>query len=108
MKIAESRQGAWIVLTLSGRIDHAGAEELEPVLLPHMHGGAVALDFAGVDFISSSGFRVLMRAEREQHAHQGRLLFGNLRDSIRSVFDVAGLTRYFQIVPNLATSLRQP
>lgn len=108
MKIAESKHGPWVVLTLTGRIDHAGAEELEPVLLPYMHGGAVALDFAGVDFISSSGFRVLMRAEREQHAHNGRLLFGHLRPAVRSVFDVAGLSRYFQIVPNLAASLQQP
>lgn len=101
MKISESKNGGWTILALNGRIDHAGAEELEMVLLPHMHGRPVALDFSGVDFITSSGFRVLMRAEREQDARQGRLLLGNMRDSIRRVFDTAGLSQHFKIAHDL-------
>lgn len=101
MKIAESKQGSWTVLKLEGRIDHVGADELEPVLLPHMRGGAVALDFGGVEFVTSSGFRVLMRAEREQAAKGGRLVLGNMRDAVRSVFDIAGLSQHFKITHDL-------
>lgn len=101
MKISEIKVGSWTVLALTGRIDHAGAEELEMVLLPHMQGRPVALDFSGVDFITSSGFRVLMRAEREQDEKQGRLLLGNMRDSIRKVFDTAGLSQHFKIAHDL-------
>jgi anti-sigma B factor antagonist len=107
MKISESKQGTWTVLTLTGKIDHLGAEELEPVLLGHMSGGAVALDFAGVDFITSSGFRVLMRAERDQAAKRGRLVLGNLRDSVRNVFDVAGLSQYFKITHDLGAVTKE-
>lgn len=107
MKISESKQGTWTVLTLSGKIDHAGADELEPVLLPQMRGGAVALDFGGVDFISSSGFRVLMRAEREQDARKGRLVFGNMRDAVRQVFDVAGLSQHFKITHDLGAITKE-
>ena len=102
MKITESKIGTWTVLTLAGKIDHIGAEELETVLLPKMTGGAVALDFRAVDFITSSGFRVLMRAERDQEAKQGRLLLGNMRDAVRSIFDVAGLSQYFKITHDIA------
>lgn len=104
MKISESKNGAWTLLALSGKIDHSGADELERVLLPHLTGQPVALDFTGVDFITSSGFRVLMRAEREQDARKGRLLLGNLRDPVRQVFDTAGLSQYFKIV----TDVRSP
>ncbi len=102
MKISEAKQGAWTVLKLEGRIDHLGADELEPVLLGHMTGGSVAVDFGGVEFITSSGFRVLMRAEREQAAKKGRLVLGNLRDAVRHIFDVAGLSQHFKITHDLA------
>lgn len=102
MKISESKAGAWTVLTLTGKIDHTGADELERVLLPCADGRPLALDFSGVDFITSSGFRVLMRAEREQDAKHGRLLLGNMRDAIRRVFDTAGLSQHFKIAHDLA------
>jgi anti-anti-sigma factor len=105
MKVTQSKQGTWTVLTLHGKIDHAGAEELEVMLLPLMAGGAVALDFRGVDYITSSGFRVLMHAEREQNAKKGRLLLGNMSTPVRQVFDTAGLTQYFKIVADLFSAI---
>lgn len=107
MQISETKQGSWIVLKLNGRLDHAGADELDRVLLPQMRGGAVALDFRGIDFISSAGFRVLMHAEREQHARHGRLLIGHLRDPVRQVFDLAGLSQHFQITHDLTAVIAQ-
>lgn len=104
MKITEAKRGVWTVLKLEGRIDHNGADELERVLLPQMSGGAVALDFQAASYISSSGFRVLMRAEREQAAKKGRLLLGNMPVTLRQLFDVAGLSVCFKIVPDLATA----
>lgn len=106
MKVSHSKHGAWTVLALTGRLDHVGAEELEPVLLPLMRGGAVALDFGGVEFVSSSGFRVLMRAEREQAAHQGRLLLGNMATPVRYIFDSAGLSQHFKITHDLKSALQ--
>ena len=101
MKITEAKRGTWTVLKLEGRIDHNGADELERVLLPQMSGGAVALDFQGASYITSSGFRVLMRAEREQAAKKGRLLLGNMPVTLRQLFDVAGLSTCFKIIPDI-------
>jgi anti-sigma B factor antagonist len=101
MNITESKLGGWTVLTLTGKLDHTGADGLEFRLLPLMTGQPVALDFTGVDYITSSGFRVLMRAEREQDAKKGRLVVGNMRESIKHIFDTAGLSQYFKIVPDI-------
>jgi anti-anti-sigma factor len=108
MKVTQSKQGTWTVLGLSGKIDHAGADELEAVLLPLMNGGAVALDFKGVDYITSSGFRVLMHAEREQDAKKGRLLLGNMSGAVRFIFDTAGLSQHFKIVHELSAVISAP
>ncbi len=103
MKITQAKRGAWIVLSLSGRIDHNGADELEFSVLPLMTGGSVALDFTGVDYVTSSCFRVLMRAERDQADKKGRFVIGNLNPRVRQVFDLAGLTAAFKVVPDVHT-----
>ena len=89
------------MLSLTGPIDNAGAGELKAILLPLMTGGSVALDFGGVDYVTSSGFRVLMQAEREQRAKQGRLLLGNMSDDVRRFFDIAGVSALFKIAHDL-------
>ena len=108
MKISESKQGTWTVLTISGKIDHNGAEELERVLMPLASGGSIAVDFRGVEYVTSSGFRVLMHAEREQHARNGKLVLTNMRDVVRQLFDVAGLSQHFKIAQDLAAISSKP
>lgn len=105
MQITASTAEPWTILTLSGPIDHAGAEQLKTDLLPRLTGGPVALDFSGVDYVTSSGFRVLMQAEREQRTQQGRLLLGNLSDNVRRFFDMAGLSTLFTITHDIRTAL---
>jgi anti-anti-sigma regulatory factor len=48
-----------------------------------------------------------MRAEREQDAHKGRLVLTNLRDTIRQIFDVAGLSQHFKISSDLGTVTKE-
>ncbi len=101
MQITVSTRGPWTVLSLSGKIDERGTEDLKAALLPRMTGGVVALDFAGVEYITSLGFRTLMQAEREQRAKHGRLLLGNLSDPVERFFETAGLGTVFQITYDL-------
>lgn len=105
MQISESSHGAWTILTLVGKTDQSGADALKMALLPRMTGGAVALDFSGVEYITSTGFRVLMLAEREQRAKKGELVLGNMNDPVRRFFDMAGLGSVFRIVDDLNTAI---
>jgi len=102
MQISQSHQGSWVVLTLVGPLDESGAAELDVALAPLVKGGAVALDFAGVDYVTSSGFRVLMKACREQLANQGQFVLGRMSEPVRRFFEIAGLGSFFKIVPDLA------
>ena len=107
MQITESTQGTWTVLTLAGKIDNAGADELKAALLPRLTGNAVALDFTGVEYVTSSGFRVLMQAEREQRAKHGRLLLGNMSEPVRGFFDMAGLSTVLKITHDIQSVISQ-
>ena len=106
MQITESKIATWTVLTLNGKIDQAGAEELKAALAPHLTGGLVALDFTQVEYVTSQGFRVLMQALKEQSAKGGRLLLGNMSESVRAFFDMAGLSTVFKVVHDIHVVIR--
>lgn len=101
MTITQSQRGKWTILHLQGRLDEPGARTLKDRLPPYLQGGRLALDFAEMEYVTSSGFRVLMVAAKEQKAKNGRLVMGNMRDSLRQFFDLAGLGPVFGIVDRL-------
>lgn len=107
MQITESTHNGWTVFTLAGRIDHYSAEELKAALLPRLTGGAVALDFGGVDYITSQGFRVLLIASKEQLAKKGRFVLANLSEPLRAYFNMADLSSVFTIAQDLHTAIDQ-
>src|SRR3989442_6402867 len=65
MELTPKRYMDTVVLSPMGRIDHSTSEDFKAALAPHMTRCAegqdrVVLDFAGVEYISSVGLRVLM------------------------------------------------
>ncbi len=105
MNITTSAHGDWTVLNLDGKIDNAGSEALKSALFPLLTGGNVALDFARIEYVTSSGFRVLLQAEKEQRAKGGRLVLGNMMPSVSNFFEIAGLHTVFKIAPDLRAAL---
>jgi anti-anti-sigma factor len=101
MQITELSKGNWTILNLDGKIDNEGADILQPKLLPLMKGGQVALDFTKVEYVTSSGFRVLMVALRQQTSCGGRLLVGSMSKDVARYFEIAGLHTYFKLVPDI-------
>lgn len=107
MQIHTSTRGSWTVLTLDGKVDNTGSDILKAALLPLLSGGpaSVALDFAKVEYVTSSGFRVLLQAEKEQRKHGGRLLVAHLSPTLRNFFEIAGLHTVLRLVPDLDAAL---
>ena len=107
MQITSSTRGSWTVLTLDGKVDNAGSDTLKAELLPRLSAGpaSVALDFAKVEYVTSSGFRVLLQAEKEQRKHGGRLLVAPLSPNLRNFFEIAGLHTVLHLVPDLGAAL---
>ena len=60
----EEREGR-VVVTPRGELDMASAPELEQAIMPRLQDGAwVLLDLRSLDFIDSSGLRVVVGAHR--------------------------------------------
>jgi anti-sigma B factor antagonist len=99
MEIEEKGSGEVKILTLTGRLDAYSANELEQSITGLIDGGCVRLvvNFEGVEYISSSGLRVMLTALKRLRKLQGDLRLASLRPYVKEVFDIAGFTQLFTI-----------
>jgi anti-anti-sigma factor len=80
-------------LVLQGRLGHRAARTLQEASARLLAEGCdrVALDLAGVDYISSDGVRAIEHLATELEAKSGRLRLLHLADPVRLVLDLSGL-----------------
>lgn len=81
-----------LTLTLSGRLDTITAPQLEAELKSSLNNvNSLTLDFAGLQYISSAGLRVLLSTQKVMNK-QGKMVICNVNDTILDVFEVTGFT----------------
>lgn len=108
-----SRQFADVVVVApAGRIDHATAGELEQVLMPLLpQSGSgrqgLILDFAGVDYISSVGLRVLMIAAKQTRAHGARIAVAALQPVVAEIFTISRFDSVLELFPSVRDALEK-
>ena len=90
MNIVKTVNGSATTLALTGRLDTTTAPQLEAELKDCLPGAEhLALDFAGLDYLSSAGLRVLLAAQKAMN-RQGDMVVRSVNDTIREIFDVTG------------------
>lgn len=90
MKIENTKNGAALVLKVTGRLDTTTAPELEAALKDSLEGITdLTFDFADLEYISSAGLRVLLIAIKKMNA-QGTLVVKNANELVMEVFEVTG------------------
>ena len=97
MLIDKKREGDKLTLVLQGRLDTNTAPELEEALA----GAGVSemeFDFAGLEYISSAGLRVLLSAKKALMSSGGSMSVVNANDTVRSVFEITGCSELFGLV----------
>lgn len=90
MTIDKKTDGSELTLTLIGRLDTNTAPQLENELKASLGGvESLTLDFAGLDYLSSAGLRVLLAAQKIMN-RQGRMVVRNVNETISEIFEVTG------------------
>ena len=99
MDIREEMQGGVCVVTARGRLDAtastAFAERVEKLI-----GGAkprLLVDFAGVDFVSSAGLRVVLSLTKKIKALGGVFALCAVQRPVLEVLDITGFTPMIEI-----------
>lgn len=107
MQLVEKKAGPVTILEISGRLDSNTSKELEERVMGVVDGGAkhLLMDFGGVDYINSSGLRVLLMAFQRLKKNGGRLHLCAIKDYMREVFDISGYTEIFPLFPEQPEAL---
>jgi len=99
MQISQTHQGGVTVFVLEGRVDSAGAGQLDAALRAAATQGQhrLVLDMAGVSYINSAGLRTLADILTQNRAQQGDVLLVALSPKVERVFKIIGFDRFFAI-----------
>lgn len=96
------------VLTVVGRVDSSTAPQLSTQLTAITNEGRykIVLDMAGVEYMSSAGFRALIAAQRIcKHHNQGEVVLVNIPENIINALELAGFTTLFKIFKDLTSAV---
>ena len=90
MTIEKKIENENVTLTISGRMDTTTAPELEKTLDNVLDGTKeLVFDMTNLEYISSAGLRVILKAQKAMNA-QGSMKLTGVNDSIMEVFDITG------------------
>jgi anti-sigma B factor antagonist/stage II sporulation protein AA (anti-sigma F factor antagonist) len=106
--IQERRLADVTVLTATGRLDQdtsAGFQARLVGLFESAAGAKVALDFAGLDYISSVGLRALMVAAKKAKANGGAIAVAALTPVVREIFEISRFTFVVPVFADLRAAL---
>ena len=97
MEITERRTADIVTLSLSGKLDTTTAKAFEEKILAHIESGdrRFIIDLAQLDYISSSGLRVLVSAAKRLANDNGKIVLCSLREPVREVFNIVGFLSVF-------------
>ena len=111
MELSSRRLADVVVAAPVGQIDHPNAQQLQHALAPIVaetaaSKTALVLDFAGVEYISSMGLRVLMMAAKQLRSQNARIAVAALQPVVEEIFDIARFKHVLEVFPSVRAALQ--
>lgn len=90
------------ILMLDGRLDTNNAASVEQNVFDLVEQGTQMLvfDFSQVDYISSAGLRVILKAAKQIRASGGDMAIYGMRAKVREVFEMSGFLSILTVRDN--------
>ena len=107
MEITSKSYRRVAVVSVSGRIDTSTSPEFETKLQGMIDEGQknFVMDFSSVDFLSSSGLRVLVTTRKKLKDSGGDIVLANPSQRAYDSFEIAGLDKLFTSYPDRETAI---
>ena len=99
MNIKKEKIGNFSVLNIKGRVDtiHSTAIEAEVVQLIDIGERNLIFNCREMNYISSSGLRVFLVAQKKVISMEGKLYLCNMQPAIQEIFRISGFSNLFSI-----------
>lgn len=87
-----------IVAVLSGELDTVAAPEFETAMRPVLEskGRDIVIDCTELEYIASSGLRILLNILKNARATGSRVVLRNVNDIIHDVLEMTGFVNIFE------------
>ena len=88
-----------VLATVSGRLDTPSAVSAQQEITPLLENAdkEILLDCSNLEYISSSGLRLLLTIRKEAAAKGGKVIVKDINDDIKKVFMMTGFYNLFEI-----------
>jgi anti-anti-sigma factor len=108
MEINELKTENCVVVSIAGRLDTTNYTILDKKLMDMIddHQARILVECSGMDYISSSGLRILLMALKKTNAVKGKFALCSLQENIHEIFEISGFTSIFDIFPSREEALK--
>ena len=108
MTFSEEKVDGVTVLVIGGKINTEASEDLLKKMSGLIDNGArhLLLDLSGVDYINSSGLRVLLMAAKDLNDLSGEMVLADVNELIRQILHVSGCTSHIAVYPSKEEALK--
>jgi anti-sigma B factor antagonist len=108
MEIIEEMRDNVSIFKLNGRLDSNTSQSFEKKLFQAISDGSknMIVDFKDLDYISSAGLRVILKATKAVKHEEGRIMLCSMQDYVKEVFEIAGFDSFLPIVGNMEDALK--
>ena len=105
--LVENR-GDVVILAPRHRVDTNNSPEVEKVVFENIGDGEgkMVIDFSQVDYISSAGLRVILKATKALKREEGKMMLCDMQDYVKEVFEIAGFDSFLTIVGTMDDALQ--
>lgn len=102
MEIQSERRQQTIVISLAGSLDAFTADQVRSTILRLFdEGQQVVLDMSGVQFMSSSGVRVLLEMLKRSRETGGDLRLAGTQPGVQNTLEISGMARILKAYASL-------
>jgi anti-sigma B factor antagonist len=107
VEIIEEMQNDINIYRLVGRLDSNTSPSLEQKLFQAILEGSknMVVDFKDIDYISSAGLRVILKAFKALQREDGRIILCSMQDYVRQLFEITGIDSFVPIVATMEDAL---
>ncbi|UCG08879.1 MAG: STAS domain-containing protein [Desulfobacterales bacterium] len=108
MEIIEEKQKSISIFKLNGRLDSNTSQGFEKKIFDAISDGSknIVVDFRDLDYISSAGLRVILKATKALNREDGKIMLCAMQDYVKEVFEIAGFDSFLSIVPTMDDALK--
>ena len=99
MNITSNKEGKVLTVALNDRLDSATATGIEGDLymLVDDEIRTIVLDCQGMEYIASTGLRILLTLYKLIHARHGEVILKNVDPSVMEIFEMTGFDEILKI-----------